>query len=95
MTATVFVDAAGAMIGGGARFRIELYSYLARSGREDIRLVGVDRRLEPRWLVRREMTRPGRGRRVALNNVSFVAPGGERWTRLGNALHFLSDEEIS
>ena len=95
MTATVFVDAAGAVIGGGARFRVELYSYLARSGREDIRLVGVDRRLEPRWLLRREMSRPSHGRRVALNNVSFVAPGGERWTRLGNALHFLSDEEAA
>jgi glycosyl transferase family 1 len=95
VTATVFVDAAGAVIGGGARFRTELYSYLARSGREDIRLVGVDRRLEPQWLVRREMTRPGHGRRVALNNVSFVGPGGERWTRLGNALHFLSDDEAA
>ena len=91
MTATVFVDSAGATIGGGARFRIELYSYLARTRREDIKLVGVDRHLEPWWLLRREMTRPGRGRRVALNNVGFIAPGGERWTRLGNALHFLSE----
>ena len=61
MNATVFVDSAGATIGGGARFRIELYSYLERTGREDIKLVGVDRHLEPWWLLRREMTRPGHG----------------------------------
>ena len=95
MTATIFVDAAGATIGGGARFRIELYDYLARSGRRDIKLIGVDKRLEPHWLLRREIARPTRGRRVALNNVSFVAPGGERWTRLGNALHFLTDAEAA
>ena len=92
---TVYVDAAGATIGGGARFRIELYDYLARSGRRDIKLVGVDQRLEPSWLLRREIARPTRGRRVALNNVSFVTPGGERWTRLGNALHFLTDAEAA
>jgi Glycosyl transferases group 1 len=61
----------------------------------DIRLIGVDRRLEPAWLLRRELARPTRGRRVALNNVSFVGPGGERWTRLGNALHFLTQDETS
>jgi glycosyltransferase involved in cell wall biosynthesis len=95
VTATVLVDAAGAMTGGGARFRTELYQHLARTGRDDIRLVGVGRRLKPAWLLRREMFRPPRGRRVALNNVSFIAPGGERWTRLGNALHFLTDDEAA
>jgi hypothetical protein len=95
MTATVFVDAAGATVGGGARFRTELYDYLARTRRTDIKLIGVGRRLEPSWLLRRELASPTRGRRVALNNVSFVAPGGERWTRLGNALHFLTDDEAS
>ena len=93
MTATVFVDAAGPTIGGGARFRTELYQYLDRTRRQDIKLIGVDRPLGPSWLLRREVARPTRGRRVALNNVSFVAPGGERWTRLGNALHFLTAEE--
>lgn len=39
------------------------------------------------------MARRTGGRRVALNNVSFVAPGGERWTLLRNALHFLTDAE--
>jgi len=45
--------------------------------------------------MRREMVGHSRARRVALNNVGFVAPGGERWTLLGNALHFLTGQEIS
>jgi Glycosyl transferases group 1 len=95
VTATVFVDAAGGTIGGGARFRVELYQYLERSGRRDIKLIGMNRQIDPTWLLRREMARPTRGRIVALNNVSFVTPGGERWTRLGNPLDFLTEEEWS
>ena len=30
---------------------------------------------------------------MALNNVGFVAPGGQRWTLLRNALHFLTEGE--
>ena len=30
---------------------------------------------------------------MALNNVGFLTPGGERWTLLRNALHFLSKVE--
>jgi len=93
MTTTVYVDAAGALIGGGARFRVELYRYLDRSNRTDIKLIGRNRRIDPAWLVRREMAAPVRGRRVALNNVSFISPGGEKWTRLGNPLDFLTDGE--
>jgi hypothetical protein len=93
MTVSVTVDAAGALVGGGARFRVELYQYLARTKREDVRLIGAGRRLGPAWLLRRELGKPNRGRRVALNNVSFVTPGGERWTRLGNPLDFLTDSE--
>jgi glycosyltransferase involved in cell wall biosynthesis len=95
VTTTVFIDAAGGTVGGGARFRVELYQYLKRSGRKDIRLIGMNRQINPAWLFRREMSRPARGRIVALNNVSFVTPGGERWTRLGNPLDFLTDEEWS
>jgi glycosyltransferase involved in cell wall biosynthesis len=93
MTATVFVDAAGGVIGGGARFRVELYRYLDRTEREDVKLIGVNRQIDPTWLLRREVAGPIRGRRVALNNVSFVSPGGEKWTRLGNPLDFLTDGE--
>jgi len=93
MTATVFVDAAGGHTGGAGRFRIELYNYLERAKRPDVKVIGVGRRLDSTWLLRREIGRPIHGRLVALNNVSFAAPGGERWTRLGNPLDFLTDQE--
>lgn len=95
MAASVTVDVAGGPMGGAARFRVELYNYLKRTGRKDVRIIGADRRLDPAWLMRREIAGHSRSRRVALNNVSFVIPGGERWTLLGNALHFLTEAEIS
>jgi hypothetical protein len=93
MTSTVFVDAAGGWIGGAARFRFELERYLKWSKRSDVKVIGIGRNLNSAWLLRRELGRPVKGRLVALNNVSFLAPGGERWTRLGNPLDFLTDEE--
>jgi glycosyltransferase involved in cell wall biosynthesis len=93
VTATVFVDAAGGHTGGAGRFRVELYDYLKCTKRADVKVIGVGRRLNSAWLLRREIGRPVHGRLVALNNVSFVAPGGERWTRLGNPLDFLTDQE--
>ena len=94
MTAAVTVDVAGAQMGGAARFAEELRGYLARTGRSDVRVIGNARRVDPRWLLEREMRRPGM-RRVAVNNVSFVAPGAERWTLLRNALHFLTAAEAA
>jgi hypothetical protein len=91
---TVTVDVAGGPMGGAARFREELYRYLARSGRHDIRVIGAGKRLSPAWLLRREVATSARTRRVALNNVGFVTSGGQKWTLLGNALHFLTDAEI-
>jgi hypothetical protein len=91
----VTVDVAGGPNGGAARFRDELYGYLERTGRRDVEIIGARRRVDPGWLVRREVALPGHARRVALNNVGFIAPGGQRWTLLGNALHFLTDAEIS
>jgi glycosyltransferase involved in cell wall biosynthesis len=93
VTAAVTVDAAGARMGGAARYLEELRSYLARTGREDVEVIGSRRRVEPGWLLRRELTSRARSRRVALNNVGFVAPGGQRWTLLRNALHFLTEGE--
>ena len=81
-------------MGGAARFRTELLSYLERTGRTDVRVIGASRRLGPGWLAGREVAATGAARRVALNNVGFFAPGGPRWTLLANALHFLSDTEI-
>jgi glycosyltransferase involved in cell wall biosynthesis len=90
----VTVDAAGARMGGAARLKAELDGYLQRAGRDDVRVIGTSQHLGPSWLLRREVSRHSRGRRVALNNVSFVAPGGERWTLLRNALHFLTEAEM-
>lgn len=95
MTTALAVDVAGGAEGGAARYRAELYDYLARTGREDVHVIGVNRRASPAWLLRRELAAPTRGRRVALNNVGFLAPGGERRTLLRNALHFLTGAEAS
>jgi glycosyltransferase involved in cell wall biosynthesis len=92
---TVTVDVAGGPYGGAARFRDELYGHLKRTGRRDIAVIGEERRLDAAWLLRRELAAPAQRRRVALNNVSFVLPGGQRWTLLGNALHFLTDGEVA
>jgi glycosyltransferase involved in cell wall biosynthesis len=93
MTAAVIVDVAGGPMGGAARFRDELGGYLARTGREDVRIIGSRRQVGPGWLLCRELNGLARSRRVALNNVGFVSPGGQRWTLLRNALHFLTEGE--
>jgi glycosyltransferase involved in cell wall biosynthesis len=93
MTAAVTVDTAGALMGGAARFMVELRGYLERTGREDVEIIGLQRRIRPGWLVRRELSSPARSRRVALNNVGFLIPGGQRWTLLRNPLHFLTEDE--
>jgi hypothetical protein len=53
------------------------------------------RRLGPAWLIGREATAARKSRRIALNNVGFFTPGGERWTLLANALHFLTEAEAA
>jgi glycosyltransferase involved in cell wall biosynthesis len=93
VTEPVIVDIAGAQMGGAARYASELRAYLARTGRKDVRIIGTARRLDPTWLIRRELARRGADRRIALNNVGFLGPGSERWTLLRNALHFLTDDE--
>jgi glycosyltransferase involved in cell wall biosynthesis len=95
VTGSVTVDVAGAWVGGAARYAAELRSYLDRMGRTDVKVIGTDQCVAPAWLLRREVSRPGAGRRVAVNNVSFVSPGGPRWTLLRNALHFLTEAETA
>ncbi len=80
-------------MGGAARFRGELRGYLQRTGREDVKIIGSRRQVGPGWLLRRELNGWARSRRVALNNVGFVTPGGQRWTLLRNPLYFLTEDE--
>jgi glycosyltransferase involved in cell wall biosynthesis len=82
-------------MGGAARYLAELRRYLSRTGRGDVRLIGANQRVSPQWLLRRELYRPTSTRRIALNNVGFVTSSGERWTLLGNALHFLTEAEAA
>jgi hypothetical protein len=89
----VIVDAAGGPEGGAARFKVELNRYVARSGRKDLQIIGMGRRVDPAWLLRRETAFSRSNRRVSLNNVSFVTPGSERWTLLRNPLDFLTKDE--
>jgi glycosyltransferase involved in cell wall biosynthesis len=93
MAPAVVVDAAGGQIGGAARFKVELHRYLAQTGRQDVHIIGAKRQVDPGWLLRREIAHPTSGRRIALNNVSFVSPGGERWALLRNPLDFLAEDE--
>jgi glycosyltransferase involved in cell wall biosynthesis len=95
VTAAVTIDLAGGNLGGAARYRGELSGYLERRARHDVRLIGGRRRLSPVWLAAREATAVRRSRRIALNNVGFLTSGGERWTLLTNALHFLSGAEMA
>jgi hypothetical protein len=92
---TATVDMAGGSIGGAARYHAEVRGYLERSARDDIKVIGARRRLSPAWLAAREAAAVRRSRRVALNNVGFLTPGGERWTLLSNALHFLTGPETA
>ncbi len=93
MADTILVDAAGGTVAGAGRFRVELYQYLARTGRDDVRVIGGFRRIDAPWLIRRELVKPTHRRRVALNNLGFLTPGGERWARLGSPLDFLNEQE--
>jgi len=94
MTA-VTIDIAGGQVGGAARYSTEVLNYLQRSARDDVKVIGLRRRLTPAWLAVREAAAVRRGRRVALNNVGFLTPGGERWTLVANPLHFLTSAEMA
>ena len=95
MDTAVTIDMAGGQVGGAARFRSELNGYLERHGRRDVKVIGAGRDLSAGWLAAREASAARRGRRIAVNNVGFMTPGGERWTLLRNALHFLTASEAS
>ena len=89
----VTIDMAGGQMGGAARYRSELTGYLARHALPGVKVIGKSRQLGPAWLAAREARAARHGRRIALNNVGFFTPGGERWTLLANALHFTTPAE--
>lgn len=95
MTTAVTIDTAGGQFGGAGRYRTELSDYLERCARHDIKVIGTRRHLGPAWLAAREATAARRSRRIALNNVGFLTPGGARWTLLTNALYFLTGQEMA
>jgi hypothetical protein len=84
---------AGGQVGGAARYRRELGGYLERHARQDVKVIGTGRRLTAAWLAAREASAVRRSRRIALNNVGFITPGGERWTLVSNALYFMTAAE--
>lgn len=95
MTTAVTIDIAGGQTGGAGTFRTEVLDYVRRTSREDIKVIGTRHHLSPAWLAAREAAAVRRSRRVALNNVGFLTPGGERWTLLANALHFPTPAETA
>lgn len=92
MTNRVYVDCAGASVGGAANFLRELDGVLDQFA-PDVEIVGRGLSLSPRWLAKREMKVPSSVHRIALNNVSFVLGSGKRTVLLRNALHFAHDHE--
>ena len=95
MTTAVTIDIAGGQTGGAGRFRTEVLDYVRRASRDDIKVIGTRHHLSPAWLAAREAAAVRRSRRIALNNVGFLTPGGERWTLLANALHFPTPAETA
>jgi len=95
VSTAVTIDMAGGLVGGAARYCTELNRYLQRHARQDIKVIGTGRHLTATWLAAREASAVRRGRRIALNNVGFITPGGERWTLIANALHFLTATEAA
>lgn len=90
---TTTLDIASGPFGGAARFVGELDRYLGSHPRQDLAVIGRDRRLTPLWLARRELLARSSHRRIAINNASFVK-GSDNTVLLRNALHFASDDEI-
>jgi hypothetical protein len=95
MPTAVTIDMAGGQVGGAARYRTELNGYLQRHARHDVKVIGSGRNLTAAWLAAREASAVRRSRRIALNNVGFITPGGERWTLVTNALYFMTASEMT
>lgn len=91
----VVIDTAGAATGGSGRFLAELDAYLSvADNSHSIRVIGRNRRLTPSWLFQRERLARRAEMRIALNNVSFIAPTGRNIVLLRNVLHFGTRKEF-
>ena len=89
----IYVDQAGSISGGAGRLRHELLLYLTKSGRSDVEVIGLHTRLTPQWLAKRELEARGARRKIALNNASFMVPGGHKTVLLQNVIHFSTEAE--
>lgn len=93
--ADVVIDVAGASMGGAASYLACLDKFLQQlPPSHGVNVIGRGRRLGLSWLAHREWERRGALRTIAANNISFGS-GPERIVLLRNALHFLSDDDVS
>ncbi|MDO5728664.1 MAG: glycosyltransferase [Actinomycetaceae bacterium] len=89
----IVVDQAGSPHGGAGRFRRELVDYTQRAHESLFQVIGLHTFLTPQWLAEREVRAAGASQKIALNNASFVAPGGEKTVVLQNVIHFSNRAE--
>ncbi|MBL6279503.1 glycosyltransferase [Micromonospora fiedleri] len=87
------VDLSGGPSGGSGRFREQCLRYLAEPDSAPVRVLGADRRVTARWLLRRELMVRSAARLVSTNNVGFATGRGVRVTLVRNANHFLTEQE--
>jgi glycosyltransferase involved in cell wall biosynthesis len=88
----VVLDAAGGSAGGAGRWRAELVGYLSAT-EDPVRVIGLGRRLTPRWLAQREYLARGAAVTVAANNACFARAGTQKRVLSINALHYLHSSE--
>ncbi len=87
------LDVAGNPTGGAGRWRHEAKQWVSGVPDSGVRLIGLDERVQPAWLLQRELI-GWSARRIAANNVGFVGGRGPRIVLLRNALHFLRRSEL-
>ncbi len=86
---TTLIDLAGGTIGGAGRFREQFLQNC-----DPACAIGMEERMTPSWLARREWVARGADKVIAANNASFVLAGATRWVLARNANHFLSPQEV-
>ena len=89
----VAIDLSGGRGGGAGRFRAEFFRFANERAMGDVDTLGETRSVTAVWLARRELHARGYQKLIAANNVSFLAPGRDRWVLLRNANHFLTRAE--